>query len=125
VGGDGNDVLEGGAGRDVLIGGLGTDTLNGGTGDDIFVGGATIYDQNLEGLDAIMGGWGPAHRSFDPRIKHPRPGGGLNGTFVLNKNTVLDDGALDVLTGGDGLDWFVLANKKLITDLVSDVERIR
>src|SRR5262249_58317241 len=108
VGGDGNDVLEGGAGRDVLIGGLGTDTLNGGTDDDILVGGATIYDQNLEALDAIMAEWARADRSYDQRINDLRQGGGLNGTFVLNKNTVLDDGALNVLTGGAGTALFAL-----------------
>jgi hypothetical protein len=34
------------------------------------------------------------------------PSGGLNGNNFLNASTVHDDGAGNVLDGGDGLDWF-------------------
>jgi Ca2+-binding RTX toxin-like protein len=124
VGGNGNDILEGAGGKDLLIGGLGTDTLRSGDGADILVGDATIYDQNLTALEAILAEWARSDLGYDQRINDLRQGRGLNGSYVLSKNTVLGDGAVDVLTGGADLDWFVLANKKQITDL-ADGERIR
>ncbi len=118
VGGDGNDVLLGGGGRDLLIGGLGADVLDGGTGDDILIAGSTTYGTNLAALQAIMAEWTRtdldalgAVQAYNTRIDHLRSGvGGRNGSFILTtargRTTVLDDGVSDVLTGGDGLDWF-------------------
>jgi hypothetical protein len=126
IGGAGNDVLVGdvaanslwgGAGRDLLIGGLGADLLDGGADDDILIGGYTAYDSNPTALDAVMREWmrtdldvlGP-QESYKARIDHLMSGGGLNGAYVLKSSkgqgTVLDDGLADMLTGGDGLDWF-------------------
>jgi hypothetical protein len=34
-------------------------------------------------------------------------GGGLNGSYVLNASTVIDDGEVDTLWGDAGLDWFL------------------
>jgi Ca2+-binding RTX toxin-like protein len=124
VGGNGNDVLEGAGGKDLLIGGLGTDRLRGGDGADILVGDATIYDQNLTALEAILAEWARSDIGYDQRINDLRQGRGLNGSYVLSKDTVFGDGAADILTGGADMDWFVLANKKLVTDL-ADGERIR
>jgi Ca2+-binding RTX toxin-like protein len=123
VGGSGNDTLEGGGGNDLLIGGLGKDMLNGGAGADLLVGGATTYDNNRAALEAILAEWTRTDLGYDQRIHDLQHGGGLNGPYVLTKETVLDDDARDVLTGGDGLDWFVLAQKKNITDRAAQ-ERI-
>jgi len=126
IGGSGNDVLVGDAavnslwgraGRDLLIGGLGADQLDGEGNDDILIGGYTAYDSNATALDAIMKEWtrtdldvlGP-QESYKTRIDHLMSGSGLNGAYVLKSSkgqgTVFDDGFADVLTGGDGLDWF-------------------
>jgi hypothetical protein len=56
-------------------------------------------------------------------------GGGVrNGSSVLNDAPVLDDLAADVLTGGDGRDWFFALALEGVRDreadeVVSDVER--
>jgi Ca2+-binding RTX toxin-like protein len=145
IGGDGNDVLLGGSGRDLLIGGLGADHLDGGTGDDILIGGYTDFDTqisstgvvshnvNRTAIDAIMREWTRtdldslgALNSYKTRVDHLMSGvGGLNGTTVLQasgKNAVVhdDDGASDVLTGGDGYDWFFASKKNdTVTDSLS------
>jgi Ca2+-binding RTX toxin-like protein len=124
VGGDGNDTLEGRGGNDVLIGGRGADVLLGGDGEDILIGNATVYDTNPAALEAIVAEWTRTDLSYDQRVNDLRKGGGLNGGFVLNKDTVLDDGVVDVLTGGAGQDWFPTGNKDQITDLAGG-ERTR
>jgi Ca2+-binding RTX toxin-like protein len=126
VGGAGNDVLvgnavanalRGGDGRDLLIGGLGADTIGGGAGDDIVIGGYTAYDSNPTALDAVMREWTRtdldgrgALGSYTARIVHLRKGSGLNGAYLLSSGkhhaTVFNDAIADVLTGGDGFDWF-------------------
>jgi hypothetical protein len=134
IGGDGHDTLNGGPGRDLLIGGLGADVLNGGTDEDILIGDSTSYDTqvtapgtthdiNIEALQAILAEWTRTDIGYDDRVNHLRKGGGLNGSFVLDKNTVADDGAADILTGGAGRDWFFKGKKDSITDLAAD-ERI-
>jgi Ca2+-binding RTX toxin-like protein len=117
VGDAAGNTLRGGPGRDLLIGGLGADLLDGGADDDILIGGTTAYDANPTALDAIMKEWtrtdldvlGPPG-SYRARIDHLQSGGGLNGAYVLKSSkgngTVFNDGLADVLTGGEGLDWF-------------------
>jgi Ca2+-binding RTX toxin-like protein len=102
---------------------LGLDVLRGGDGSDRLVGGATLYADNHTALDAIMAKWGRTDIGYDQRISHICQGRGLNDVLAMNKDTVLDDGAAD-LSGGDGMDWFVVANTKVIPDL-ADGERIR
>jgi hypothetical protein len=43
--------------------------------------------------------------------------GGYNGTTTLTLSQVSDDGAPDVLDGGEGLDWFFLQGVDLATGL--------
>jgi hypothetical protein len=45
-------------------------------------------------------------RTYAARIRNLRNGGGLNGSTVLTKSVVTDDGTADSLWGGDGVDWF-------------------
>lgn len=108
VGGGGNDTLIGGKGRDLLIGGGGSDQLVAGPGDDILIGGGTAWDGSDAALCAIMDEWTRTDADYATRIAHLRGtlAGGLNGTYLLNSTTVLDDGSPDTLTGGAGVDWF-------------------
>jgi Ca2+-binding RTX toxin-like protein len=102
VGGDGADRLFGGRGRDILIGGMDADVLRGNR-QDILISGTTAYDANDQALTAILAEWGSAG-AFATRVANisglgtdPR----LNGTFFLNRSTVLlTDGAIDRVLGG-------------------------
>jgi hypothetical protein len=112
VGGGGTDVLVGGRGRDILIGGAGSDLLIAGNGGDILIGGTTDYDHNAAALSALLAEWGRTDEGYAARVSHllgPSAGGsdgGANGAFYLNPDTVHDDGAGNVLAGGQGRDWF-------------------
>ncbi|MCI0456007.1 MAG: hypothetical protein L0Z62_03385 [Gemmataceae bacterium] len=121
LGGAGNDILVGNAqanrlegrdGRDVLIGGDAVDVLLGGAGEDILIGGTTAFDMDLAALQAIRAEW-TSGRSYAARIDNLRGvanvGPRLNGPAVLTTGptgTVQDDGDVDTLTGGAGMDWF-------------------
>jgi uncharacterized delta-60 repeat protein len=118
AGGAGNDLivgdgdanhLIGGGGRDVLIGGAGTDSLDGGAGHDLLVGGATAHDASPAALAAIRAEW-IRPTSTGTRQGHLSGvrGGGLNGAVRLDLANLTDDlGEVDVLTGGNGTDWFL------------------
>ncbi|MBI3465377.1 MAG: hypothetical protein HY000_20325 [Planctomycetes bacterium] len=106
VGGDDRDEITGRKGRDLIIGGRGGDSLVSHNDEDILVAGTTRWDSNDAALSAIMAEWTRADLTYVPRTDHIRAGGGLNGAFLLNANTVADDGARDNLTGWVGLDLF-------------------
>jgi hypothetical protein len=95
VGGDGNDELKGADGLNLLIGGKGSDKLVAGKGNAVLIGGYTNYDEptagNFAALDAVMAGL---------------TSGGASLPSLLNSATVHDDGFVDELNGGDGIDWF-------------------
>jgi hypothetical protein len=84
-------------------------------GDNILIAGTTAYDTNLTALDAIMAEWTRTDLSFEQRLAHlisnGQNDGRLNGPYVLNKKTVMDDGSQDSITGGGGLDWVFLNRK--------------
>ncbi|WP_406699643.1 PKD domain-containing protein [Singulisphaera sp. Ch08] len=113
LGGDGNDILKGGLASDFLIGGVGADQLTGNAGDDILIGGFTAYDLNDAALAEILSEW-TSSRSYATRVANLRGLGGEprnNGNRFLftdgASKTVFDDGAVDVLVGSAGLDWFI------------------
>jgi Ca2+-binding RTX toxin-like protein len=113
VGGDGADFLFGGGGRDLLIGGMGIDFLFGGDGDDVLIGGRTIYDADYGTLRSIRDEW-TANQSYATRVANLR-------NLLSAGTTVLDDGVLDVLTGGLGTDWFFSLGTSLFgLDLLTD-----
>jgi streptogramin lyase len=109
VGDQNPNVLIGGTGRNVIIGGGGSDQITGGTGDNLLIGGTTSYDTNLAALQAILKVWDDPTLVFDQRINALRKGTTVNGvTVVLDKSTVLNDGAPDSLVGGTGQNWFIV-----------------
>jgi hypothetical protein len=107
VGGAGNDTLYGGSGRNLLIGGAGADTLSAGSGGDLLIAGTCSYAGNLTALAYLAAEWDRTDVDYMTRVGHLNGGiaGGMNGSYLLNATTVLDDGAADVLNGGAGLDW--------------------
>jgi VCBS repeat-containing protein len=120
LGGDGDDVLVGGKGPNLLIGGFGADRLMGGGGDDILLGGTTAYDSDPEALWAILTEWKRTDLSYSQRVSDLMNGGGLNGSFQLNEETVFGGAAKDILTGGSGKDWFFANSCGMGADKVTD-----
>lgn len=121
VGGSGNDTLYGGSGRNLLIGGLGADTLYAGSAGDILIGGYTSYDSNRTALASIVAEWDRTDVSYSTRLKQLNGSlsGGLNGSYLLNSNTVHDDNAIDSLFGGAGTDWYLAHLKGANVDKVN------
>jgi hypothetical protein len=114
VGGPGDDLLVGGEGRDVLIGGEGRDALIGGGGDDILIGGRTAYDLDPAALAAVLAEWSRTDLGYTGRVDHLLHGGGL--APKLDATTVFDDGAADVLAGGERLDLFLADAHDVLPD---------
>jgi hypothetical protein len=108
LGGKANKTFSvtGGSGRNILISSYGGGTLNAGSGDTILIGGYTDYDTNLGALDAIMREWASID-SYDTRYGFIKSGGGLNGSFVLDKTKVHNNSIADTLNHGvGGRDWY-------------------
>jgi parallel beta-helix repeat protein len=121
LGGDGADYLAGRDGRDFLIGGLGGDVLDGGNHMDLLIAGTTTHESNDLALKAIMTEWTSSH-SYDTKVS--RLSTGANGLPRLDATTVLDDGAVDHLTGGGYRDWFFATlGQDILTDRASN-ERV-
>ncbi len=131
VGHGDKEVLTGGLGRDILIGGTGSATLNAGVGDDILIGGWTnydiftpgvstpTYDDKLAALEAIMAEWGSAD-SYATRVNDLLNGGGLNGSNLLNTNTVHNSAAVDYLFGNSKAnDWFLAGIEDVLSGFLS------
>lgn len=125
LGGNGDDTLIAGAGRNLLIGGNGSDTLinlqqfrpqNG----NILIGGSTIYDDNVQALNAIMAEWG-SQLPLNKRIADLTDGSGskkrLNGDYFLNADTLVDDNDRDLLVGDSRMDWFLGFPGDFVVDL--------
>jgi uncharacterized protein (TIGR03118 family) len=102
LGGTGMDHLVGGHNRDILIGGPDSDRISGHQNDDILIGGTTTHDGDRVALLQILDEW-TSSDSFNTRVDKLTNGTG--GLPALNDTTVVDDGALDHLFGGPGLDW--------------------
>jgi PKD repeat protein len=107
VGGAGNNILIGGKGRDLLIGGSGTDVLVAGPGGEILIAGTTAYDANDRALRALSAEYSRTDSGYLDRFNDLTSGGGLNGSYVLNSQTVFA-GAAATLIGSSGDDLFYL-----------------
>ncbi len=103
LGGEGNDYLDGFDGADILIGGLGSDRADGGDGDDLLIGGRTSYDDNDAALWSLLLSWSGAG-PIGPKIDLLSSAAAT--TRLRHGETVLDDGAPDVLIGNTGADWY-------------------
>jgi Ca2+-binding RTX toxin-like protein len=117
VGGKSRNALTGGSqgqgesGRDILIGGGGPGVLQAGSGGDILIGGSTAYDANVAALETLVAEWGRTDIGYAQRVQDLFGGGpgALNGTNLLNTQTVARDVAANQLVGGAGTDWFWLS----------------
>ena len=105
VGGAGDDKILGGRGRDILIGGAGKDQLNGQQDEDILIGESTTHDGSREALGAIQREWTRTDQTMAQRREHISAGGGLNGSYIFNRSTIINDNANDALTGDAREDW--------------------
>ena len=122
VGGGGADRLMGGQGRDILIAGAGASTLQAGNppptnlaqGGAILIGGTTAYDNNAVALAALLAEWSRTDIDYTTRMDHllGTMTGGMNGPYFLiprtptSSGTVYDNGMIDKLYGGGGMDWY-------------------
>ncbi|MHC4562196.1 MAG: calcium-binding protein, partial [Planctomycetota bacterium] len=115
MGAEGDDRLIGGNGRNVLIGGIGRDKIIGGDSDDILIGGWTTHDVVDDALTAdfdvpllaILDEW-TSTNDYATRVANLTNGGGANGDVLLAVGTtVFDDGEVDVLKAGPGMNWLI------------------
>ncbi len=84
VGGPSSNLLVAGTQRDVLIGGGGPNLLRAGGGGDILVRGTTVYDQNVDALDAILAEWSSTHDYLTRSLNVQ--GSGANPSFAVRLN---------------------------------------
>jgi hypothetical protein len=121
VGGPGNDVLTAGSGRDIVIGGAGADTLRAGGGGDVLISGSTAYDANVAALLALEAEWSRTDIGYLARVQDlfGDGSGGLNGTFLLDPQTVTRDAAVDQIFAGAGPDWMWLSGGLTAVDKVN------
>jgi RHS repeat-associated protein len=122
---DQGDVLRGGRGRDLLVGHWGGDTFDGGEGDDLLIAGRLNFPDLPSAVMALHAEW-TSERDYATRIANltgsgngPRANGN---TFLQPGITVLDDGAVDTLIGGDDLDCFLVNPLEDETDTDLDEE---
>ena len=73
---------------------------------DLLIAGSTSYDLDPMALDAILAEWQRSDEDYPTRIMNLRTGVGPGGYHLVLGETVFDDGAADVLTGGAGRDWY-------------------
>jgi hypothetical protein len=107
VGDEGNDSLYASQfGGSLLIGGTGRDRLyNAPDCDNVLIGGVTKYDTDDAALIAILNEW-TSGNSRSQRIDYLTQGGGLNGSYVLSRNSaVIDDAVVDELFSNLAGDW--------------------
>jgi len=104
VGGGGNDNLIAGnnGSFSVLIGGTGADRLTGNGGSDLLIGGPVDFEDpstcaNNMMLCNLLHAWADPTKTYADRVAAVAP--------ILSGH-VLDDGAVDILQGGSGMDLF-------------------
>ncbi len=120
IGGSGGDSLTGGDARDLIFGGTGGDTMSGNAGEDILFSGTTTFETNRAALNALFAFWNRLDLDYATRLAQLRAG--VAGVPKLDSNSVLQDDAIDTLTGGDGLDWHFAKLKAPAKDFITDLE---
>lgn len=130
LGGAGSDLLFGMGGRDLLIGGTGRDYLFGDGGQDILIGGTTAYDQDAAALDSVLAEW-TSGNSLSTRLQNlltSGVGADSSGDAVVLEDgvTVFDDGVIDWLSGGLGIDLLFAAEEDCLIgscwDVIAELE---
>ena len=119
IGGAGSDLLTGGSGRDVLIGGANADLILGSAADDILIAGTTAHDTSPAALGQIRVIW----RDPAPSATYAARVAALGVALLVTAGsgaTVFDDGAVDLLSGSSGQDWFLFNNDLGVRDLLID-----
>ena len=127
IGGPGTNTLTGGTGRDILIGGTvdAAATLNAGSGGDILIAGSTSYDvptlANLTALLALSAEWQRTDISYTQRVQDlsGTGNGGVNGSYMLDSQTVFPDQTVNHLGAGTGDDWFFISVTSKKFDLIT------
>ncbi|MGB3510668.1 MAG: calcium-binding protein [Microcoleaceae cyanobacterium] len=99
-GGKGNDIVDGGFDLDFILGDLGNDELSGGEGDDLIFGGRDNDFINGGGGNDVLNG----DLSNDTII------GDRGRDFIIGAGRQSGENEIDFLTGGVGVDTFVLGN---------------
>lgn len=111
-GGKGNDTLSGGAGNDYLFGDVGDDSLDGGNSNDrLYGGGGTDKIQGGEGNDLLNGWYG--NDSLIGGAGNDNLSGGAGNDILIGVNPLAANPGtqeIDILTGGTGVNTFVLGN---------------
>jgi hypothetical protein len=83
------------------------------------IGGTTDYDTNAAALASILAEWSSPTEDYTTRMAHLMGlMGGLNGSNFLNATTVHDNGKVDTLIGGSGMDWYFA---RTMMDVMMDV----
>ncbi len=116
IGGDGDDNLTGNQGRDILIGGAGSDRIVGNAGEDILIGDRAFFESERYILQQYLNEW-TSSKAFEVRIQNLRYDPNLLFSIGMEGN-VVNDGAVDYLTGGESDDWFIWS---VGTDRVTDL----
>lgn len=77
---------------------------------------------DLVAIANLMAEWTRTDLVYADRINHLNGTvlGGLNGNSVINVITVSDDAAVDLLRGGNGLDWFLANVSGVVPDVLVD-----
>ncbi|MEM6688860.1 MAG: calcium-binding protein [Planctomycetota bacterium] len=125
LGGSGDDNMNGNQGNDTLMGQSGKDLMQGNAGDDFMYGGSdndTMYGNT--GNDLMAGGDGrdlvSGNQDNDRIYGGEMRGLNLNhpgyGNPTLHKKSDAQDWDKDILAGGEGTDWFGIANNGIFSD---------
>ena len=117
LGGDGDDLIIGKSGRDFLLGGPGADRIVGNLDGDILIAGVLL---NLVDLDEVMDEWTSSNDYYD-RVDYLS---NCEDCLILggSEATVLDDEAVDQLTGSTGQDWFFANLEEGVIDKITDLQ---
>jgi chitinase len=123
VGGGGNNTIYGGSGRNILIAGSGASALVAGSADDLLIAGLTSFNNNLAALMTLRNEWARTDADYSTRINQLNGSapGGLNGSYLLTRQTVTSNGGGNTLTGGVGNDWFFAALGGANPDVINNL----